>query len=185
MKTIKTTMLALLCAVFPILSYAQDNGSIFRPRIEIVEIEESEGNHTCTELEVFYMNDESPRTYYLSVGHLGIGNDIVQIKFDPIFELFIPLGDNLSDAIAKLQEIKDFCKQPAEATMELEGCLTAAYPNDNLETVTLTRRNLIFSKLVEFSVPRDGLVRATYLSKSNIGTLLSGVKFYQKIHPNE
>lgn len=30
--------------------------------------------------------------YYLSVGHLGIGGDILQINFDRIFELFLPLG---------------------------------------------------------------------------------------------
>ena len=178
-------MIALLCAVLPIISYAQDTNSILRPRMEIVQIDESEGNIICTELEVFYMADESPRTYYLSAGHLGIGNDIIQLTFDPVFELFIPLGNNLDEAVAKLQEIKDFYNEPRLAKMELEGCLAPLYPNDNLEPVTLTRRNLVLTKLAEFSVPRDGLVRATYLSKANIGTLLSGVKFYRTLHPNE
>ena len=178
-------MLVLLCAVLPILSYAQDSNSILRQRMEITEIEEGEGDHICTRLEVFYMNDESPRTYYLSVGNLGIGNDIVQIKFDPIYELFIPLGGNLDEAIAKLQEIKDFYKEPRLAQMEITGCLAPLYPNDNYEPVTLTRRNLVLTKLAEFSVPRDGMVRATYISRANIATLLSGVKFYQKLHPNE
>jgi hypothetical protein len=185
MKTIKTTLLILLCAVLPIISYAQDSKSVLRPRMEIAEVEESEGNHICTELEVFYMADESPRTYYLSAGNLGIGNDIVQIKFDPVYELFIPLGSNLDEAIAKLQEIKDFYKEPRLAKMEISGCLAPLYPNDNYEPVTLTRRNLIMTKLAEFSVPRDGMVRATYISRANIGSLLSGVKFYKKLHPKE
>ena len=185
MKAIKTTMTVLLCTVLSFISYAQDSGSVLRPRMEIIEIEESEGNHTCTELEVFYMADESPRTYYLSAGHLGIGNDIIQLNFDPIYELFIPLGNTVDEAIARLQEIKDFYKEPQLATMEIEGCLAPLYPNENYETVTLTRRNFLLSRLVEFSVPRDGLVRATYIAKSKIGSLLSGVKFYQKLHPNE
>ncbi|MBO6249191.1 MAG: hypothetical protein J6N54_10305, partial [Bacteroidales bacterium] len=140
-----------------------------------------------TELEVFYMNDENPRMYYASLGNLGIGGNIVQLEFDPIFELFIPLGGTLEEAVAKLEEIKGFFKMPKKSSTELSGHFSVAYPTGDPVTVTVTRRQGI-SKLLEFSIPVSGsenLIRATYLSKSDIGGLLTSLKIYRKMHPKK
>ncbi len=59
-----------------VLSFGQNN-SILRPRIELVEVETEIDEAFTTELEVFYMNDENPRMYYLSLGHIGVGTDII------------------------------------------------------------------------------------------------------------
>ena len=91
--------LALVCVT--VLAFGQNK--ILRPRIEIAEVETEIDEAFTTELEVFYMNDENPRMYYLSLGHLGIGTDIIQLQFDPVYELFIPLGGTLEEAIAKMQ----------------------------------------------------------------------------------
>ena len=95
----KKFLVALAFASVAILSFGQ-NKSIIRPRMEIVKTETEVIGTFNTELEVFYMNDENPRMYYASLGNLGIGGNIVQLEFDPIFELFIPLGGTLEEAVA-------------------------------------------------------------------------------------
>ena len=183
MKKIITTLI-LVCITF--FTFAQ-NPSPLRPRMEIADYEVEGEAAIDTKLEVFYMNDESPRMYYLSLGNLGVGTDIVQINFDPIFELFIPLGATLDEAIAKMEEIKDFYNQPKLATMELDGSFALAYPSNELVSVTVTRRQLIFTKVLEFSLPTDseGIVRATHISRSDFNGLLTSLKFYRRLHPDE
>ena len=177
-------MLVLLCVT--VSAFAQDS-SLLRQRMEIAQVEAEIAESIETSLEVFYMDDESPRVYYLSLGNLGVGTDIVQINFDPLFELFIPLGGTLDEAIARMEEIKDFYNEPRLATTELTGCFALAYPNDDLVTVTVTRRQMVFTKLLEFSLPTgsEGIVRATHISRSDFSSLLSGLKLYRKLHPNE
>lgn len=183
MKRIITTV-ALACVA--LLAFGQKQ-SIIRPRIELVEVETEIDEAFTTELEVFYMNDENPRMYYLSLGHLGVGTDIIQVQFDPVFELFIPLGGTLDEAIAKMQEIKDFYKAPRKSTMELNGCFAVAYPNNEIIPVKVTRRQFV-TKVLEFSLPTEGtqpLVRATHIGKNDFGSLLSSLKLYKKLHPKE
>ena len=183
MKRIITT---IILACLGVLAFGQQS-SILRHRMEIAELETEILGSLDTQLEVFYMNDENPRMYYLSLGNLGFGIDLIQIEFDPIFELFIPLGNTLTEAIAKMEEIKAFYKQPRRSTMELTGCFAALYPNANIVTVTATRRQVLSSKLVEFSLPTgdERFVRATYISKSDFSSLLGTLKIYKKLHPKE
>ncbi len=163
------------------MMFAQTN--LLRPRIEITAI----GDEDSVSQEVFYMNDESPRVYYLSVGDLGIGSNIIQMGFDPVYELFIPLGESLDEAIAKLESFRDFCKEPRLSTMEVQGYFSVANPSGDPVTITVTARRRIFTKILEFSLPTssDGLVRATYVSRGNFRSLAGGVKFYKALHPKE
>ena len=182
----KKVLLSLALVCVTVLSFGQNN-SILRPRIELVEVETEIDEAFTTELEVFYMNDENPRMYYLSLGHLGVGTDIIQVQFDPVFELFIPLGGTLDEAIAKMQEIKDFYKAPRKSTMELNSCFAVAYPNNEIIPVKVTRRQFV-TKVLEFSLPTEGtqpLVRATHIGKNDFGSLLSSLKLYKKLHPKE
>jgi len=174
--------LALVCVT--VFSFGQTS-SILRPRVEIAEASSEEHN---TSLEVFYMNDESPRTYYLSLGNLGIGGDIVQLEFDPVFELFIPLGGSLEEAISKMEEIKAFYKMPRLSQTEIEASFAALYPTDKIHTVTVTSRRFLLSKVLEFSIPVEGnepLVRATHIYKSDFNSLLTTLKIYKKLHPKQ
>ncbi len=182
MKRIILTI-ALVCVT--VLSFGQNK--LLRPRIEIAEMETEIDGAFTTEIEVFYMNDENPRMYYLSLGHLGIGTDIIQLQFDPVYELFIPLGGTLEEAIAKMQEIKNFYKAPKSSTMELEGSFAVAYPTSEIIPVKVTIRQFI-TKVMEFSLPTsvdETLVRATHIGKNDFGSLLGSVKFYKKLHPKE
>lgn len=178
MKTLKRFLAVLLLAVVPVLASAQDT-SRFSERVEITEMS-TESN---TQYQVFKMRDEGQ--FYLSVGHIGFGSDIVQLQVDPVFELFIPLGDSLSGALEMLQELQAFYKQPRLSTMEVEGCLAAFIPTEDRETVTVTARQRLLTKVLEFSVKRDDLVRATYIDRSDFNALVFGVKAYMKLHPKE
>ena len=56
---------------------------------------------------------------------------------------------------------------------------SAVYSFDN------EKQQVTFGKLLEVSVKRDDLIRATYINKSSLGALLNGLKFYKKLHPKE
>ena len=178
MKRIITT---IVLAFATICAFAQTS-SILRQRMEIAEV-----SSNGTKLEVFYMYDENPRVYYLSLGGLGIGSDIVQVNFDPFYELFIPLGNDLEAAIDKLETIKDFYDMPNLGTTEILGNFAVAYPGDTPVLVTVTARRLLFGRLLEFSLPTDteGLVRATHISRSELKSIIGAVKFYEKLHSEE
>ena len=175
MKKVISIIAALLVTV---TAFGQN--SILRQRLEIAEVEVNDGD---VNLEVFQMEDDGQ--YYLSVGNPGIGDEIIQIQFDPLTELFIPLGGTLEEAINTLDKFRDFAKQSAGRSMEIEGCLAIGYPNDKMEPVKLSTQQFIFSKILVFGVERDGLLRATQIPRSDLNSLVSTVKLYQKIHPNE
>ena len=179
----KKIFITLLIAMMPLMASAQVLEKAAN-RLELCTVETEYGENSLSgEIEVFQMKDTGE--YWLSVGHLGIGGDIIQLNFDPVYELFIPLGSTMEEAIETMTDLKAFFKTPRLTTKQVKGCLAAMYPNDNMETVTLTSRRLLGSKIVEFSVRRDDLIRANYINKSNFGSLLNGVKFYKKLHPNQ
>ena len=152
-------------------------------RLELATVETEIGGYETAQLEVFKMNDAG--TYWLSVGHLGIGSDLVQLKFDPVFELFIPLGNSLEEALSMMKELQAFYKEPRLSTMEVQRCLAAMYPGEDFEPVTITSRRLLGTKILSFSVQREDFVRATYISKSDFGSLVFSLKAYKTLHPKE
>lgn len=159
-------------------------------RLELVTVDLELGDEdsflsTEENLEVFNMPVDGVNHYYLSVGHLGIGDDIIQFNIDPIFELFIPIGDTVAEAQEYLQGLQALFKGPKGKNMEIEGCLSAAFPNGNMEKVTVTYQRVLLTNLLEFSVERQGYTRATHIPKSQFNSLVRSLKFYRKLHPKE
>lgn len=175
MKKILSIVFALVVATS---LFAQNSG--LRQRLELAEVSDETDGYT---LEVFRMQDNG--NYYLSVGNLGFGDDIIQFQIDPIFELFIPLGGTLDEALETMKTIQSWYKLPRQSSNEVQGCLSAAYPNDDYETVTVTRRQIITSNVLEFSVARGNLVRATHIGRMNFNSLVGSLKIYKKLHPKE
>lgn len=174
MNIMKHALTLLLLAVVPFAANAQS--SKIPQRIEIVESD----NYS-----VFYIPKDDQRTYYLSVGALGVGNEIIQFNVDPIHELFIPLGYSLSEAITALDRLKALCKEKKGASIEMPGCLALGFPNEHIETVSISPVHSLLERSLEFQITRDKQVRATYITQSTIRSLLSGVKIYRKLHPKE
>lgn len=69
MKRFVSVVLLLMWAV---AAFAQ--GSILKQTLEIAEVEVDDGDVTIS---VFNMPEEGQNQYYLCVGTLGIGNDVV------------------------------------------------------------------------------------------------------------
>ena len=100
-RNIKLAFSLLLIMVLPLFSFAQDHK--LPNRLEIVEVENDEED---VQIEVFALLRDGQKSYYLSVGDLGVGNKVVQLHIDPIFELFIPLGNTLDEAQENLEKMK-------------------------------------------------------------------------------
>ena len=67
----------------------------------------------------------------------------------------------------------------------ITGCLAIGYPNDKLETVKVTSRRFVIQRLVEFSIEREGYIRATHIPRSDLASITGSVKLYRKLHPKE
>lgn len=177
MKRIVIIIIAL--TVTFVATFAQ--GSLLKQTLDIAEVEVND-----VTLSVFNMPENGQNHYYLCAGNLGFGDDFIQLQLDPVSELFIPLGDTLDDAQAKLEEFKALAKKPAGTGFETVGCLAIGNPSmAEQETVIVTSRRFLGQKLVEFSVRRNGYIRAAHIARGQIGSLASGVKFYRKLHPKE
>ena len=124
-------------------------------RLELVEVEINEGE---TVLEVFNSPVEGQNHYYLSVGHLGVGDEVIQVQVDPLFELFIPLGDTLAEVMERLQALQDLFK---------------GAPGNSIV------------RMLEFSVEREGYIRSTHISKMDFGSIVTSMKLHRKIHPDD
>ena len=181
MKNVIKAVAVLLFAVLPVVAFAQEKKKLFRQTIEIATIE-NDGESTKM---VFSMPENGQNHYYLCVGTLGFGNNIVQLDIDPFSELFIPLGDTLAEVQDVLEKLKSLVKSPKGSAIELQGSLAIGYPTEELVPVTITSRRFIFEKRLQFAVPNGTNIRATYLPKSDIGSLLASVKIYRKLHPGE
>lgn len=180
MKTIRT-LAVLLLLIIPVIASAQDN-KFLRPSKVITEIQNNEGE---SGIAVLSLPENDQEHYYLSVGRLGHGDEVIQVHIDPVSVLYIKLGDTLEEAQAKLEEIQAVGKKPVNTSAEVLGILAVGFPTEEAETVTVTHRRPILEHVLEFSVSRDGYIRATYIPRSNLGSVVSGVKFYRKIHPEE
>ena len=178
MKRIVSTLLVF---VWTVVAFAQ--GSVLKQTLEIAEVEIDDGE---VSLSVFDMPEEGQHQYFLCVGTLGIGDDFIQLQIDPVFELFLPLGNTLEEAQARLETFKEIAKEPSGTEMETVGTLALSNPTTGEpEPVFVTSRRFLFQRLVEFSVKRNGYVRATHVGRSDLGALITSVKLYRKIHPDE
>ena len=150
---------------------------------KLVEIAEVESGDQSI-LSVFSIPDETGQaTCFLCVGSMGLGDEIIQIDVDPINKLFIPLGSNRTEVMETLDRIKLHFDEPAGTSVEVTGCFAPAIPNENRETVTVTTRKVLFGKKLEFKLERDGVIRATYVSRSDFKTLMVNVKLNKRWLP--
>ena len=167
--------------LWTVAAFAQ--GNILKQTLDIAEVEINDGQ---VAISVFNMPEEGQNQYFLCVGTLGIGDDYIQFQVDPVFQLFIPLGNTLEEAQARMEEFKAIAKEPEGTELVTEGCLALANPSTGeIEPVYVTSRRFLLRHIIEFSVKRNGYVRATHITRAQFGSLLNGVKLYRKIHPKE
>ena len=177
MKKITSVLIALICTAG---LFAQ-TGKI--PNVK--EIVSLENENTDKVVEVVNIPDEGVNHYYLYLGSMGIGNKIIQIDVDPVTQLFIPLGNNVTDAVACMENLKTLFKEPKGSMREIQGSFRPFFPGDKLETVQVYRHQPLLTNQLQFVIERDGYERVTYIDKSEFNSLLSGLKLHGKMHPSE
>ncbi|MBQ9193656.1 MAG: hypothetical protein IJ156_08055 [Bacteroidales bacterium] len=148
---------------------------------EIAEVE----NEDDTVLSLFSMARDGQTVYFLNVGQLGVGDEVFQVQFDPVFQLFIPLGGTLEASLETLGQLQELLKEPDGTVREIEACFAPAMPNASRETAKVTIHKRLFGRQLEFSLEREGYIRATYVSRSDFNSLVSSAKFYRRFHPKE
>ena len=99
--------------------------------------------------------------------------------------LFIPLGNDLTTAIGKLEDLKTLYKEPSGTTRIIEGNFAAIFPDDRLEPIEVTRQQVFLTNQLQFVIQKEDHVRAAYMTRSDFNAILSGVKFYGNLHPKE
>ena len=178
MKKFFAFILALALSI-PAFSQA----STIPQRLELVEIEINDGEEIIS---VVNFPSEGSNHYYLAIGRPGIGNRIIQLQVDPVSELFVALGDNLSEALLRLQELQKLFKSDPGTSIEMDGVLSILSPGGKpVEPVTVTYIRPLLGRKLQFSVQREGYTRAAYISKMELGSLVTSVKMYSKLHPKE
>ena len=181
MKKVSKALALLLFAFLPAFNaVAQDNP--WYQRREIVELNDSNDNLMY---EVFAMDHDGGSTYYADLGTMGFGDHNVQIMLDPLFRLFIKLGDNLDEAIATMEQLVDQVKAAKGTTIEMPGYFSVGIPNTEPEMVTIITRKPFLSRYLECSLEREGYLRVATVHKSDLKSLLFSLKTYRKFHPKE
>ena len=177
MKRIATLFAALICTTG---LFAQTN-----QLPDVNEIVSIENDNTGQTVDVVNIPLDGVNRYYLHVGNMGIGDKIIQIELDPLYRLFIPLGNNITDAVAAMEELKTLYKEPKGTMREIQGSFKPFFPTEETETVQVYRHQPLLTNQLQFVIERDGYARVAYLAKSDYNALLRGLKFYGKIHPSE
>ncbi len=151
----------------------------------VKELVTIENENTGETVDIVNIPVDGVNHYYLHVGTMGIGNKVVQVNVDPVGRLYIPLGDNITDAIAFMEELKTLFKEPKGTMREIQGSFKPFFPGEDLETVRVYRHQPFLSNQLQFVIERGGYERVTYLDKSEYNSLLRSLKLYVKIHPSE
>ena len=177
MKRIATLFAALICTAG---IFAQTS------KLPVVkEIVSIENENTGETVEVVNIPLDGVNRYFLHVGNMGIGNKTVQINLDPVYRLYIPLGNNITDAVAAMEELKTLYKEPKGTMREIQGSFKPFFPTEETETVQVYRYQPLLTNSLQFVIERDGYERVAHLDKSDFNSLLRGLKLHGKMHKSE
>ncbi|MBR4827101.1 MAG: hypothetical protein IKZ91_04375 [Bacteroidales bacterium] len=177
MKIIATLFAAFLCTA----SLFAQTGKL--PVIK--EISAVTDENTGKSVEVVNIPVDDVNHYWLNVGNMGLGNKVVQVEVEHIYRLYIPLGDNITDAVKTMEELQALYKEPNGTMREIQGSFKPFLPGEELETVNVYKHKPLLTNQLQFVIERDGYERVAYLDKSDFNSLLGGLKFYGKLHPSE
>jgi hypothetical protein len=84
-----------------------------------------------------------------------------------------------------LQAVHDLFKGAPGNSIVVDGNLAAGFPNDKIEPVKVSYRKFLLSRMLEFSVEREGYIRSTHISKMDFGSIVTSMKLHRKIHPDD
>ena len=177
MKRITTFLAAIICTA----SLFAQTGKL--PLIK--EITSITNENTSRTVNVVNIPVDGVNHYWLHVGNMGLGDKVVQVELDPVNRLYIPLGDNITDAVEAMEGLQTLYKEPKGTMREIQGSFKPFFPGEGLETVQVYRHQPLLTNQLQFVIEREGYEHVAYLDKSDFNSLLRGLKFYGKLHPSE
>lgn len=182
----KRILISLAIACMALCTYAQKNLPV-GIRSEITEIEQNDDTFS-----LFQYKDPDQRVgYYLSLLHtngsvsfeiLEMGNTSIS-SFD---ECCLYLGENYDQVLETLTGLVDLFSEPSGTTRELEARRSNGAEGlaDSITVNCILRKGLLGKHLaIQFEGRKHPA--EVQLSKSSVKSLISGVKFYRKLHPEK
>lgn len=150
-------------------------------RASIAEFEDE-----VSHFEVFPLDmGNGQKQYYLCLGRIYHGDDIVQVGIDPVSEMFVYLGGTMDEAIATMESMLPWFELPNGSVNEVEGIITVIQPSGKNGILKVKSLKPLLTRNLEFYEERDGYIIAASISRSAFKNLVSGVKFYRKLHPKQ
>lgn len=175
------TLLAAMPLLFAACNLsAQSTIGPLAVRASIVEIDNN--GLYC---DVFSIVLDGQKQYYMSAGHVYMGDEVVKVQIEPMTEMFVFLGDTMDEAIEAMQNMKLWFNLPSGTINEVDGSFSIAQPKLEKETIRVTSMRPLLTRQLEFAVMRGDAVVAAHVIKSDFNSLLSGLKTYRKLHPKE
>lgn len=180
MKKLIITVSVILAATFAANAQSLDLSRLSK-RMEITTIEDDD----IIKYEIFSMEDEGQKHYFISLGNVFYGDEIIQIA-EPVRELFVPIGDSVPQAQATLQEWQTLFKEkPRSKTFTVDGCVSLGVPGSKFEPVTISYYKSLFTRYLEFRIHRDGYIGTASISKSDLSSLVTSLKIEHRLRPND
>ena len=182
----KRILISLAIACMALCTYAQKNLPV-GIRSEITEIEQNDDTFSLFK----YKDQDESVGYYLSLLHtngsvsfeiMEMGNTSIS-SFD---ECCLYLGENYDQVLEMLTGLVDLFSEPSGTTRELAARRSngAERLTDTLTVNAVLRKGLLGKHLaIQFEGRKHPA--EVQLSKSTLKSLISGVKFYRKLHPEK
>ncbi|MCR5827477.1 MAG: hypothetical protein K6G53_03585 [Bacteroidales bacterium] len=181
-------LLAILAAALVTASaFAQNLPA--KMRMEITEIEQNDDVYSVFQ---YKDDDAGAASYYLSLRKVRSGFDFsIGDSFtggiQDYDETCLSIGSNLSQAIEFMDTLLDLTDQQPGTSVEFASRPTVLL--EGMGDYTTTQCNVVktlFGKRLEFVFKgRGDRTSALDLTKTDIKALKTGIKFHQKLHPDD
>ncbi len=157
-------------------------------RIEVAESERDKSEYSI----FLYKDNDETFGYYLGLGkvlHLVplVRDDITDLSIDNIKETCIWLGATYDEAYAKLESILELFDQDLETTVEFQGRAVARGERLGEPTTStcIVKSKLLGGKQLLFAFTYGKHQAETYLTKTVVKELRTGMKIDKKLHPKQ
>lgn len=178
----KRFILCIAAALLLVPAFAQPKNQPAKIRMEIAQCSFEEDK----EFTLFsYKDDDLNYGYYFGLGHCDrIPGSI--ITFDQITETCLYMGQTLAETKERLEfllalfnnKVTEGVEMPARRAIG-EGLA------ENALSVIRYEKGLWGDKRLVAEFPYNDHINETFITKRAIKSMLSGLKFYMKLHPNE
>ena len=182
----------MLVALFALVCHIPSAWAQNQPagiRMEVAEAETDKGDFSI----FTYKDEDGTFGYYLSLGRVtkllgAIRDDITDMSFDDIRETTICLGATYDEALSTLNSIIDLFDKDVDTTAEFQGRATTGADRLGEPSTTnciVDKKPVVGGKRLLFVFTSGNRQSKTYVSKTVLKELRTGLKIDKKLHPKQ